>query len=295
MNPSDSSTVAGQAPADTVSRIRSAFADRFVPLALQGLPKMMLPSGDQFCFKAFAGEGPEEQRLEGVSDRYSAMSVLGIVRQQELGRSCDVPLDALVDRLDSWAHGDLDLGDAGLVLWIHVLRGDPRAEKLAQRMVARRDDLFAPGYGSSMELGCLVAGLSLAVGAGIGGDSLKTLLADAAQRLEDNRCAETGLFSFGRKVFRKNLHRARVDARLGIDTVRAAVPGDEPVLWGADYEVVSDRRILRELEDRPKPRAAETPTAPAIGTASEARTAWTRAGSARCRSSPRRAARSSRA
>ena len=82
MNPSDSSTVAGQAPADTVSRIRSAFADRFVPLALQGLPKMMLPSGDQFCFKAFAGEGPEEQRLEGVSDRYSAMSVLGIVRQQ---------------------------------------------------------------------------------------------------------------------------------------------------------------------------------------------------------------------
>ncbi len=39
--------------------------------------------------------------------------------------------------------------------------------------------------------------------------------------------------------------------------VRAALPGDEPVLWGADYEVAGDRRLLRELVDRPKPPAAE--------------------------------------
>lgn len=40
--------------------------------------------------------------------------------------------------------------------------------------------------------------------------------------------------------------------------VRAAVPGNEPVLWGADYEVAGDRKLLRELVSKPKPAAAAT-------------------------------------
>lgn len=38
---------------------------------------------------------------------------------------------------------------------------------------------------------------------------------------------------------------------------RAAVPGDEPVLWGTDYEVGSDRQLLEMLRDVKKPAEAE--------------------------------------
>jgi len=38
---------------------------------------------------------------------------------------------------------------------------------------------------------------------------------------------------------------------------RAAVPGDVPVLWGMDYEVGADRRLIALLKARPKPVAAE--------------------------------------
>ena len=39
--------------------------------------------------------------------------------------------------------------------------------------------------------------------------------------------------------------------------VRAAVPGAEPVLWGMDYEVGADRRLIALLEAAPKPVAAK--------------------------------------
>ncbi len=39
--------------------------------------------------------------------------------------------------------------------------------------------------------------------------------------------------------------------------VRAAVPGDTPVLWGVDYEVFADRLLIRRLEELAKPKPAE--------------------------------------
>ncbi|MBK8976156.1 MAG: hypothetical protein IPM29_09530 [Planctomycetes bacterium] len=202
--------------AGTPAAIRAAFADTFVPVALRGLPRMLRERGDVFCFKAYAGEGPAELALEGTSERYGAMSLLGLAAQARLDPRAQLPaFDAVVDRLDAWARGPADPGDAGLVIWLHLLRGDDRAESLAQRTLERRDEVFVPTYGESMELGCLVAGLAEAVRAGIGGPALRGFLDDVAERLAANQHEQTGLFSFGRKVFRKNLHRARVDARLG--------------------------------------------------------------------------------
>ena len=39
--------------------------------------------------------------------------------------------------------------------------------------------------------------------------------------------------------------------------VRAAVPTNDPVLWGTDYEVAGDRQLLKLLENAEKPAAAE--------------------------------------
>jgi hypothetical protein len=57
--------------------------------------------------------------------------------------------------------------------------------------------------------------------------------------------------------------------------VRAAVQnvtrGDDPVLWGADYEVGGDRLLIDRLEGKPRPQAAAAPLA-ALRSASDA--AW---------------------
>jgi hypothetical protein len=39
--------------------------------------------------------------------------------------------------------------------------------------------------------------------------------------------------------------------------IRAAAPGAGPVLWGADYEVASDRPLLRLLQEKTKPELAQ--------------------------------------
>jgi hypothetical protein len=53
--------------------------------------------------------------------------------------------------------------------------------------------------------------------------------------------------------------------------VRAAVPGDAPVLWGVDYEVGADRLLLARLTELAPPVAA----GPALAKLQEAaRTAW---------------------
>jgi len=46
------------------------------------------------------------------------------------------------------------------------------------------------------------------------------------------------------------------EARM-LAAVRAAAQADEPVLWGTDYEVLSDRHLIRLLQAAEKPAAAE--------------------------------------
>ena len=53
--------------------------------------------------------------------------------------------------------------------------------------------------------------------------------------------------------------------------VRAAIPGDVPVLWGTDYEVGGDRLLIDRLEGKTRPQTADAPLA-ALRAASDA--AW---------------------
>jgi hypothetical protein len=66
-----------------------------------------------------------------------------------------------------------------------------------------------------MEMACLLVGLSEALRARIAADVLRPVVDELALRLRRNQSSSGGLFSFGREVLRKNLHRARLDGRLG--------------------------------------------------------------------------------
>jgi hypothetical protein len=69
----------------------------------------------------------------------------------------------------------------------------------------------------------------------------------------------------------------REEAEL-LAAARAAVPGNRPVLWGLDYEVGADRRLIAMLKAAPKPPAAQRALAAleAASTASWAEYAKTR-------------------
>jgi len=186
---------------------------RLVPVALGGLERMLIGDRSLFCFKAVdAGDGAV--RLEGESHRYTAMALIGLARQRDLGRAPGLDTGPLLDRISAWAPGAEVLGDAGLVLWAQVLAGDGRAEALARAILSRRDEELASGRSlPSMETGFLLIGLAEAMRAGIGG--LETMASDIAERLLANRDTQTGIFPFSGRTRRKNLHKARIAVRLG--------------------------------------------------------------------------------
>lgn len=198
------------------NRIRTVFQEVFVPVALRGLPRMLVDDGRWFSFRSFAGEGGQELRNEGRSERYSAMALIGLERQRAHGRRDAVPTDAVVESLADWAPDAPNLGDAALVLWILAMRGDARAAALATRIVTRQTELSRPEFGfASMDMGCLLTGLSEALRQDVEVDGQRALAADVARRLREQQDPGTGLLSFARKVRRKNFLRVRLDTRLG--------------------------------------------------------------------------------
>jgi hypothetical protein len=190
--------------------------ERYVPVALRGLERSVVESGKWFCFAAKPAANAKSLKLEEISERYTTMSLLGLQRQAEFGRTADVPVDLLFDNLFRWSLAAPVLGDTGLVLWLAALRGDSRAQDLVATVLRRKDEVLRPGVGvPSMEVGCLLIGASEAVRLGLGSDALRTLADDVAEVLARNQDSATGLFAFANAVRRKNIFRSRVDSRLG--------------------------------------------------------------------------------
>jgi hypothetical protein len=204
-----------QGQADLIAGIRAAFEDRLVPLALRGLPKMLLPDGSVFCNLARRGVA-DDLALHGSSPRYSAMVLIGLAARSRLGLSSDMQIEPVLDRLVSRGLATADLGDAGLVLWALMLGEDPRAAQIAEALVRHgRGPLEGRGPFSSMSLGWLLTGLGLAIGGGVGGEDVVHLADLAADQLLRNLWEPTGLFALTSPAFRRNVPAARINARLG--------------------------------------------------------------------------------
>jgi len=197
------------------SWIRSFYAKTLAPLAARGLQGMFLPSKGAFCDRAKVGNDGSFLRL-GVSNRYTAMALVGIASQQRLGLTIDLPLDDAWRQMVDWAEARAQLGDVGLVLWALALRGDSRVAQVADAVAARQEELFGQlaSY-QSMSLGWFLAGASEAMSAGAVPNGLAETAERACDRLLANRCSETDLFCFGDMPYRRNILRARVNRRLG--------------------------------------------------------------------------------
>jgi len=199
---------------DMVGTIQDYYTRRLVPLALEGLRRMLLPEA-VFCDTLRQNAGAEP-RPSGRSYRYSAMVLIGLAMQERLGCSWGVPTEKVWGRLFDWATKDARLGDAGLVLWAMVVKGDPRGVQVAENIIKRESEVLDARSGiGSMPLGWLLAGLGLAMQNDLGGSRLASIAEKVCRRLLGNRNQTTSLFALGGSEFRRNPLRRRLNSRLG--------------------------------------------------------------------------------
>ena len=191
------------------------YARRWEPLAAEALARMFVPHEDAYCALARC-DATGSIVLSGVSSRYTAMVLIGLAAQAAQGNAVDFPSSGAWDRTAAWGWGAESLGDVGLALWGLALRGDDRAGRLIDVILARREEVLAErGDFASMEMGWLLTGLSEAIAAGATQADIRGTARSVSCRLLENQCAETGLFCFSRVVRARNIHRMRVNACLG--------------------------------------------------------------------------------
>jgi hypothetical protein len=92
---------------------------QLTPLAMNGLTSMFDAKDQRFCFTAKRRDGQPVN--EGISLRYSIMSLLGLNRLESIGIASPIDVRAV---FTSWLERKVsvdDLGDKGLMLWLCAL------------------------------------------------------------------------------------------------------------------------------------------------------------------------------
>ena len=133
---------------------------RFVDLALRGLVPMFDAEKQLFCYSLKKTERGMVQ--EGLSPRYTMMTLMGLQRVEEAGGVPSIEirpaLDALLANLD-WVK---DVGDLGVLLWTCALIAPERMAEIETRIELNSALTRYPSAkrGVTMELAWFLTGLS---------------------------------------------------------------------------------------------------------------------------------------
>ncbi len=171
-----------------------------IDLALRGLPRMLDPERRLFCYTLRQADGSMVR--EGISPRYTMMTLLGLHRLEQSGQKSSVEilpiLEGMIDDT-RWIEG---MGDLGCLLWTCAVIAPERYAGLAKKVDApNAPQRFQDGRdGITMELAWYLTGL--AYGLNLGDSSLRYLEAPAAEtyaRLTANQGAK-GVFGHQAKA-----------------------------------------------------------------------------------------------
>lgn len=133
---------------------------RLVERAVRGLPQMFNPRAGLFCHKMKKATGGLVQ--EGISPRYTVMTLMGLHRLEQSGTPSPVDVKPVLERLlanTSWLD---NIGDLGLLLWL-VARVAPQhlAELDSRLQIPTALTRFADAHeGRTMHLAWFLTGLS---------------------------------------------------------------------------------------------------------------------------------------
>jgi hypothetical protein len=131
-----------------------------VALAARGLPAMFDTKSGMFCHKLKKTAGGLVQ--EGVSPRYTAMTLLGLHRLQQSGAASPTNVREVFERLLANTDWVDNIGDLGVMLWLGAqvapdLLGDLGRRLKIQTALARFADVRE---GTTMHLAWFLTGLS---------------------------------------------------------------------------------------------------------------------------------------
>lgn len=128
--------------------------DYLIKLSLTGLENMYCEQEKLFCHKI-----TEDGIPTGMSERYTAMSLIGLYAAKKNGYTVKFPLqqieDALFNRLDR-----MDYGELGLVLWAECMGSKKNIDNIIRAIesnIRKCSDLY-----STMLLSWVLVGLSVA-------------------------------------------------------------------------------------------------------------------------------------
>lgn len=137
-----------------------ATVQRVVALALRGLVPMFDQQKQLFCYRLKKTDGGRVQ--EGLSPRYTMMTLMGLHRVEEAGGVSSIEiqpaLEALLENLD-WVK---DIGDLGVLLWTCALIAPDCLAEIESRIELETALTRYPSAkrGVTMELAWFLTGLS---------------------------------------------------------------------------------------------------------------------------------------
>jgi hypothetical protein len=137
-----------------------ATARRFVALATRGLVPMFDQQQQLFCYSLKKTERGMVQ--EGLSPRYTMMTLMGLHRLEEAGGVSPIEIEPVLESLLRNLDWVKDIGDLGVLLWTCALVAPERLSEIEGRMDLETALVRYPSAkrGVTMELAWFLTGLS---------------------------------------------------------------------------------------------------------------------------------------
>lgn len=129
-------------------------------LAVRGLVAMFDSEKELFCFRL--KRGSQGMVREGVSHRYTLITLLGLMKYEQTGRHSPIPVHQTLERILERREWLDNIGDLGLLLWLCALVAPGRVEETCQKFnVATALDRYREvRERRTMELAWFLTGLS---------------------------------------------------------------------------------------------------------------------------------------
>ena len=133
---------------------------RLKTLAVNGLPPMFDPEHQLFCHKL--KKTADGLVREGLSRRYTMITLMGLHRLEESGESSPIAIQPVLANLLADTKWVDNIGDLGLLLWTCALIAPDRLSEVARRLDAKNalNHFRDARQGRTMELAWFLAGLS---------------------------------------------------------------------------------------------------------------------------------------
>jgi hypothetical protein len=138
----------------------TATVNRIVKLAVVGLTPMFDTSRNLFCYKLKKTDRGLIQ--EGISQRYTMMTLLGLHRYEQAGGESPISIGSVLNSLLVDLRWVEDIGDLGVLLWLCGVVAPDRLVELENKLPIANALSVYPGAkkGVTMELAWFLTGLS---------------------------------------------------------------------------------------------------------------------------------------